>query len=180
MQYKQLINALEHGFHVLVKTEYEYEVISPIKDEEGNWRRSIWCPFAETAKNYIGHSNGYYQKELKENCPDWELVEVFALPFKRWKAGDIVRIADNAEELCEKNGISWNLKKQEMVGKKCEVQDFQSSDYRVWDEDKNNHWILPHEALLPVFDEEVEEEVTIKISRKSLKALEESGIKIIK
>jgi len=44
-----------------------------------------------------------------------------------------------------------------------------------------NGYYIAHKYLLPLREEEEEEEeVTIKISKKSLEALQEAGIKIIK
>lgn len=179
MQYTQLINALEHGFHVLVKDSDEYLITSPFKDGHGDWRHSGHWYTPEDAKQNIGIYGGISQEELQKKCPDWELVgEPFIPPYKRWEKGDEVIIADNAKELCEKAGLGWKEEMQEMVGKKCEVKSLLGNNYKVWNEDKSDLCPLPHEALLPVFDEE--EEVTIRIYKKSLKALEESGIKIIK
>lgn len=161
MQYKQLINALEHGFHVMVKNSDGYLVISPIKDQIGDWRDSDWHSTPEKAKQRIGMCPGSTKGLLQIECPNWELVEVFTLPYKRWEAGDKVRIADNAEELCNKVAFCWNEKMQKMIGKKCEVR---SLCYKVWDEYKSDFWLFPNEALLPVFDEEVEkmvEEMTV-------------------
>mgnify|MGYP006921457750 CR=1 FL=1 len=43
---------------------------------------------------------------------------------------------------------------EKMVWKICEVKNTDSFNYKVWDEDKTDYWILPPSCLAPTFDED--------------------------
>jgi hypothetical protein len=73
--------------------------------------------------------------------------------------------------------VGWNNDKEEMISKIFNIEKISGNDYKVWDEYKENWWFFPHSALIPAFEEE---EITIKVSKKSLEALKKCGIKIIK
>jgi hypothetical protein len=119
------------------------------------------------------------ENDINEIAKDknWQIVEMWDNPKKRFAPGEKVKIADNAKELCEEIGGDWNSSKEKMNEKILEIKSLDGSDYKVWDEYKENWWFFPHSALIPVFEEE---EITIKVSKKSLEALKKCGIKIIK
>jgi hypothetical protein len=179
MFYNKLKKILEYKDHVMVRREDgNYCVFSSVKDEEGNFRVSSWY-YRECAKKYIadcyGEGKEYINRLAKEQ--NWQIVEMWDNPKKRFVPGDKVKIADNAKELCEEIGLDWDKTKQAMIGMVCEVDENDGGDYFIWDTYKDVYRIFPHSALIPIFEEE---EITIKVSKKSLEALKKCGIKIIK
>jgi hypothetical protein len=176
----KLKKILEYKDHVMVRRyDGQYCVFSSFKDEDGNFRESGWGLDKETSKNYIGNCDGYTEEEITDLAKkeSWQIVEIWDNPKKSFKVGQRVKIADNAKELCEEIGGDWNSSKEKMNEKILEIKSLDGSDYKVWDEYKENWWFFPHSALIPVFEEE---EITIKVSKKSLEALKKCGIKIIK
>lgn len=65
-----------------------------------------------------------------------------------------------------------------MVWKVCEVKTTDSFNYKVWDEDKTDYWILPPSCLAPAFDDDKDtdlnlswKEVTVTIDGKEYTAV---------
>jgi hypothetical protein len=177
--YNKLKKILEYKDHCMVKREDgEYCVFSSIKNEDRKFRCSDWWTDKDTAKKYIGDESGYSKEEINRLAKkyNWQIVEIWDNKHARFSVGDKVKIADNAKELCEEAGFGAD-EIEEMIGKILEIKNLYGSDYRVWTEDKEDWWCFPHSALEPVFEEE---EITIKVSKKSLEALKKCGIKIIK
>jgi hypothetical protein len=179
MFYKKLEKILAHKDHCMAKdNEGEYCVFSSVKDENGDFRWSGWWTSKKTAKARIGRYSGMIENDINEIAKDknWQIVEMWDNPKKRFHPGEKVKIADNAKELCEEADFRAD-EMEEMIGKILEIKNLYGSDYRVWTEDKEDWWFFPHSALIPAFEEE---EITIKVSKKSLEALKKCGIKIIK
>jgi hypothetical protein len=175
MFYNKLKKILEYKDHVMVRREDgNYCVFSSVKDEEGNFRVSSWY-YRECAKKYIadcyGEGKEYINRLAKEQ--NWQIVEMWDNPKKRFHPGDKVKIADNAKELCEEIGLDWDKTKQAIIGMVCEVDENDGGDYWVKDEEDNS-WLFPHSALEPVFDEKEDK------MQEAMELLKKNGYKIIK
>lgn len=163
MTIQQFKDTLSKGFYVIVKDKYgDFVLFSPMKDKNGNYHYFGWDRISdnpiklENTIESIGSSYGYSDEDLEERLPKWEIIEVTMFPqgvYKRHEIGDKVKIAPNAKELCEWNGLAWNKDIEEMIGKVCNIKDCDCSDYEVWDEDETEYWYFPHSALIPFYEE---------------------------
>ena len=90
--YEKLTKYLKHGLHVMVRSGNHdlYEVISPMKDEDGDYRRSSYYLNTQRAKDSIGSFPGY--SKLEEKCKDdaWIILEAFHLPHELYAPGEKV------------------------------------------------------------------------------------------
>ena len=79
---------------------------------------------------------------------EWEdcTIEVIQRIPTAYKAWEKVLVLSNPEP-----SIS---SMEKMVWKICEVKNTDSFNYKVWDEDKTDYWILPPSCLAPTFDED--------------------------
>ena len=167
-----LNNCLAKGSYVPVKREDgQFQVISPVKDEDGDYRHSSWMRTLEGAKQRIGCWGGYPKEDLEKYIKDWEILTPFRLKEEPFKIGDKVQLLESIKE-----NDNWDIYKnsfKDMIGEIKDVwNDIFGLKYII------NGYYIAHKYLVPLREEE--EEVTIKISKKSLEALQESGIKIIK
>jgi len=175
--YNKIINYLQHGYFVVLQNENDkFQVIASFKDSNENYRRSGWWYNLEDAKNYIGTFSGYTEKEIKEYSKNWTIVETFYFEPEKWfKAGDKVRIRENAEEIIERIDAGyWNNDISEMVGKVCEIKDKYLNYYKMYNEDKSFYWFFPPQALEPVLEEEEDK------MQEAMDLLKENGYKITK
>lgn len=72
-----------------------------------------------------------------------EVIQRIPTAYKDW---DKVLVLSNPEPSIQ------NM--QDMVWKVCEVKTTDGFNYAVWDENKNNDWILPPSCLAPAFEED--------------------------
>jgi len=165
-----LNDCLAKGLNVPVKKEDGYfQVISTAKDVDGDYRRSSWWSTLEGAKQHIGYWDGYRKENLEKEIKDWEILTPFRLEVEPFKVGDKVQILESIKETDNWDGFKHDFK--DMTGEiKSVYNDIDGLNYII------NSYYISHKYLLPLR----EEEVTIKISKKSLEALQEAGIKIIK
>jgi len=169
-----LNDCLAKGSNVPVKKNGQFQVLCPTKDYNGDYRRSSWWGTLESAKQCIGYRDGYEKEDLEKYIKDWEILTPFRLKVEPFKVGDKVQILDSIKE-----NDNWDIYKnsfKDMIGEIKDVwNDIFGLKYLI------NGYYIAHKYLLPLREEEEEEEeVTIKISKKSLEALQEAGIKIIK
>ena len=169
-----LNDCLAKGSNVPVKKNGKFQVLCPTKDKEGDYRKSGWLETLEEAKQYISAWSGYLKEDLEEEIKYWEILTPFRLKVEPFKVGDKVQILDSIKE-----NDNWDIYKnsfKDMIGEIKDVwNDIFGLKYLI------NGYYISHKYLLPLREEEEEEEeVTIKISKKSLEALQEAGIKIIK
>ena len=75
-----------------------------------------------------------------------EVIQRIPTPYVAW---DKVLVLSNPSP-----GSSSSKYVDEMVWKICEVKNTDSFNYKVWDEDKTDYWILPPSCLAPAFDED--------------------------
>ena len=85
------------------------------------------------------------EPKLIKNCTI-EVIQRMPTPYK---AGDKVLVLSNPRP--DRSNSEYV---DEMVWKICEVKNTDSFNYKVWDEDKTDYWILPPSCLAPAFDDE--------------------------
>jgi len=75
-----------------------------------------------------------------------EVIQRIPTAYKAW---DKVLVLSNPSPDCiDSKSIDM------MVWKICEVKNTDSFNYKVWDEDKTDYWILPPSCLAPAFEED--------------------------
>ena len=94
---------------------------------------------------YTGSNSGCMYSVSKPTFKDCTIEVIQRIPTP-YKAGDKVLVLSNPYP----NDTST----EHIVWKICEVKNTDSFNYKVWDEDKTDYWILPPSCLSPVFDEE--------------------------
>ena len=72
-----------------------------------------------------------------------EVIQRIPKPYVAW---DKVLVLSNPEPSIQDM--------QDMVWKVCEVKTTDGFNYKVWNEDKTDYWILPPICLAPAFDED--------------------------
>ena len=102
---------------------------------------------------------------------EWEdcTIEVIQRIPTPYVAGDKVLVLSNPRP--DRSNSEYV---DEMVWKICEVKNTDSFNYKVWDEDKTDYWILPPSCLAPAFDDEPTlswKEVTVTIDGKEYTAV---------
>ena len=146
---EQLEILLETGKYVTVWNERNnnYEIFSPSRDYKDSWRTSDDYKTIEECKKDLGSSTGYNNLQNFINNNDLYIVEVFSLLPEKEMTGKVM-VMENAEEMCNKMGFSWEEDKEDMIGKVYEVK---FSDFnRV----VINNCNFPIEAVMPVIEEE--------------------------
>ena len=143
---------LKHGLHVSAKDkDGEYQIISPMKGEWGNYRASNWYDTLEEAKQNIGQSCGY--SNLEEACKDWTEITPFHLDFEPYPVGMKVTICKDTV-VREIESVVFN--------KMYTLKGLVTTSYS-------------HTELLPYFKEEKEslsgKEVSVTIGDKTYKAI---------
>ena len=160
--YEELKQHLTKKQHVLVRRgNGQYCVFSHITDPYGNLRHSGWWNNKERAMLFIGNNYGYTQKKTNEYAEEenWKILDVFDVPQEQFKKGEVVVIADNAQELCQQVGIRWSKEREAIISKECEIMEVVSSDYYVYTPDGTTYLMFPHSALsYPVQKEETKEQ----------------------
>jgi len=133
--YEKIKTALKHGLHVSVKDGKEYyQIISPMKDKDGDYKMSFWYDNLESAKENIGEIKGH--EDLQKQCKDWTEITPFHLDFEPYPVGMKVKVI--------------------RTGYIEEISRSYSGKYEL----KGNFGTQSHTALIPVFEEEVK--MTIK------------------
>ena len=109
-----------------------------------------------TSKKFIITITSYNENEFTYLCDgsihiskynfDNYTIEVIQRIPTAYKAWEKVLVLSNPEP-----SIS---SMEKMVWKICEVKNTDSFNYKVWDEDKTDYWILPPSCLAPTFDED--------------------------
>ena len=156
--YEKIETYLKHNLHVLVKyLDEDYEVISPTKDEWGDYRTSGSYSTLEEAKQCIGQGNGFCN--LEEACKDFTEITPFHLDFEPYPVGMKVKVIKTGE-VGEIGQISCN------------------SMYFFYGHSTQ----YAHTELIPYFEEEVEK--SISSLEMTIKQIEEklniTGLKIVK
>jgi len=143
---------LKHGIHVSVKSEFgRHKIISPTKDEDGDYRKSGWYDTLEGAKQNMGKECGYlYLQDVCKDCTD---ITPFHLDFEPYPVGMKVKII--------KTGIV------------DEVQTNRRGAYQLI----NFCADYSHTELIPYFEEEKVIEMTLAQIEGKLNI---KGLKIIK
>jgi len=149
--FRKLAKILEYKDNVMVKDDNEFCcVFSSVRDDDDNFRRSSWSSVKESVKSSIGSFEGYFEKQINEKAKEdnWQIVEIWDNSKKRFEVGDKVKIAENAEEMCEsvKFGV---ITAKIMAGNIYEIKEVVGSNYEI------RGWFFPHSALEPVFEEEI-------------------------
>jgi len=125
------------------------------KDINGNYRDSAWHDTKEEALQCLGVWNGFIEETLKENLPNWAFIDSIPPKLATVAEGTKVKVLDCAREECERIRLRWYEEKEEMVGKVCEIEEINGSDYYIWNEDKSDYWVFPRSAFTVVLEEEV-------------------------
>jgi len=155
--YEKLEKHLSKKQHVLIqRVDDEYCIFSHLTDHNGNYRDSGWRMSKERAMQQLGGHYGYTPERVNECAEEynWKIVEAFDVPQEQFKKGEVVVIADNAQELCKEVNLGWNEEKKAMIGKECEIKEVVGSDYLVYTPDRSDYWAFPHSALSYPVDEE--------------------------
>jgi len=122
---KTLIKNLQLGFHCPMKWNGDYQIISPFKDNAGDYRTSQWSGALEKAEQTISSLSGYAIKVLEERIADWQLLKPFKIaPEKSVAVGDMVLILMNNYD---KGSVLMNS----MVGKIFKVDEVANDDETV-------------------------------------------------
>ena len=158
MKIEKLNLKLKHGEIVIFKEPVEGKFLGiggAGKDYDGNYRDSGWCKSIKEVLQYIGYCDEYSQEELKEKLKTWKYVK--SIP---WALSDPipegtkVLISDNAKEECEKWEEDWNNRKEEMVGKVCEIKEVYGGYFKIWNKDKSISWLFHRHAFTIAVEEE--------------------------
>ena len=89
--YEKIKTALKHGLHVSVKDGKEYyQIISPMKDKDGDYKMSFWYDNLESAKENIGEVKGH--EDLQNQCKNWTEITPFHLDFEPYPEGMKVQV----------------------------------------------------------------------------------------
>ena len=151
---KEIETYLKHGLHVGIKdTDGDYLIISPMKDEDGDYRTSHWCDTLEEAKQNIGKWSGH--PNLEDASKDWTEITPFHLNFEPYPVGMMV--------------IGKGMKSLGTIEKITA-----SNNYHVYFLESNTTLTnAPHIELIPYFEEESlsGKEVSVTIGDKTYKAI---------
>lgn len=178
--HNKITKLLDHGLNVVVKNKNkEYQVFIPYKDEDGDYKCSGWYDSITEAKEGAVSCYGYTPEDLKEKAKNWQIVEYYRIPYKKFEVGEKVRILDSVKETED-----WEEGKEyfpNMVGVIKEVYDEKVGLYYfVCKEGKPNYdWSIGAEYLAPyIEDKEVE---TIQIGNNTYNKKEvENALKNVK
>ena len=89
--FEKITTYLKHGIHVGVKDkDGDFLIISPTKDEDGDFRATSWCDTLEDAKQNMGEYGGF--RILEEGYEDWTDITPFHLGFEPYPNGMKVKI----------------------------------------------------------------------------------------
>lgn len=122
----------------------KYRIVVGIKD--GNEYRCShhYDTIEECKQTIVGNYVSF--KHLTENY-----TYISSFPFMygdRPQIGDKVLILPNAKEECDKYNLNWDEDKENMIGKVCEIQICNGSDYLI------NGSYFPRTAFVLAIDEE--------------------------
>ena len=167
----KLQKLLENNCHVVLydeEGERKYCIISPFKDEEGDYRLSGWYSTIKEAKQNISR---FYGISLDRYNP-YKIVEVFRNTTPPLKVGDKVRILDSIKETKD-----WDKYKDDFPNMKGEIIEVDNNitGLMYFIKDKDCDWYINADYIIPDYEEEIEE-LTLK------QVCEELGreIKIVK
>ena len=152
MNTKYLYNILSKGAFVVIKEDNGYLVISPFKDDSGDYRTSGWSSI-EIAKQYVGSFNGYLEKYYQ--ALNAEIVEIYYPTFEPFKVGEKVKILNSI-----KGANDWKYEKNypNMEGEIKEIyNDIDGLSYGVWNRDKSSWYYISNQYLIPLEADQVEE-----------------------
>jgi hypothetical protein len=140
------------------------------KNKDGHWRSSIW--FAE--KKDCLFSIGSYSTDLERTLENCDYIESLPPQITPVPVGIKVRILPNAKEECEKFNFDWKWEeKEKMIGKVVEIREQSCSNYRIWDEKKDNYWLFPRTAFVIADEEDEKWEELVRLAK-------DKGFKLVK
>ena len=137
-----------------------YGIVSPFKDDEGDYRYSGEYRSIEKAMLNIGYDSKIGGIETYE---DYTFIGIYEPEFETFKVGDKVLVSKDAEKWCKKFGIMFRDGMKNMVGKICEIKEIKVLDHSIWNEDKSEYWFFPPQALSYPMEEDDEVEKAIKL-----------------
>ena len=163
--YEKIVKVCSHGHHaVVVSSSGRYLIVSPFKDNNGDYRESGWRDSLEEAKKQIGFYSGFSKEFCKEKGSEGaKFHSVLSLPLpKPYKKGDLVDVLEITKDIPDFE--DWYKEVQEMVGQKgLEIEDgIDDFTYFVFTKNKSKSFCFPHSVLAPHIPEEEEEEEEMK------------------
>jgi hypothetical protein len=154
---EQINKYLDHGLCVVVREDSDYRSFIPVKDEDGDYRRSHWVDSIEEAKQYAGDCCGYTPEQLQKEAENWEIVEVYHLQAKPYEVGQKVRILDTI-----KNTDDWDIIKDDSPDRKGEViMVYNNRSGLYYSVEGEGTRSIGHKYLAPDFEEEEIKEMTV-------------------
>ena len=127
--YEKINTYLKHGLCVSVKDiDGEYQIISTMEDEDGDYRAGSLYSTLEEAKQNIREGHCYSNEELEEFHKDWTDITPFHLDFEPYPLGMKVTI---------KNGGVKEIQVRNSAGYYC----------------KNLARMFAHHEIIPYFEE---------------------------
>jgi hypothetical protein len=172
---QNLYKLLEAGLFVAVKSENNnFQIFSPTKDCNGNFRTSDWCKNLEEAKNYIGSWSGFPKEEIEKLSEEnnWQIIDYWYLTPTLLKVGDKVKILETIKEINNWEYCQGDF--SEMRGKIERVlYGREGLSYLI------NGWYIGAEFVVPLIEDEEDEipEYTME-EEKAIKLLENNGFTI--
>ena len=145
---KEILFHLDNDEYVCIESNSRYEVLSPDKDEKGNYRTSGWRSTKEAALQNLGDDYGYAIEEIENRVQHWTIVDTWARLPKPLEIGTKVRVKDNAKEECEKQEYDFHSTMNEMTGTVYEVQSIDGGTLKI-----NGLWFI-RSAVTVVYEDQ--------------------------
>lgn len=125
---------LKCGKYVVIQemNTKDYQIISITKDGDENWRMSNWCDTIEKCKKSIGDDRGYGDLQKIIDNHNLQIVETFSLISEQAiPVGTLVRVREDAEEICKRCSYITGRYEVEMIGKEYPVTESDFEDVEI-------------------------------------------------
>lgn len=168
MLYNYMLTVTNSGGCLPIKNKYG-DVKILFKGLDGKIKQTEWESSLENAKNSRKIEYCYDKEDFISEAEEynWKPLTPFRIPTEPLPVGTKVRVNENAEEECQKAGITLLSEMRDMIGEVYEVVDSDAMSVNF------NNKYFPISAVTPVFEEETDEEQAINLLKKH-------GYKIIK
>lgn len=164
------------GYYPVVSDKENYIIVSPFKDEEGDWRDTGCVEELESAEKLIGSWDGWSQEvwEKKEQ-EGYKIIGFHRPPRKRFKVGDKVRIREDLKDLQYDDNWSDTTPKlyQNTAGKVGVIKGSGGLAYSVYFAEFDEWYYYSQAQLEPYIKIENTKPQTINIGGKEYEVTEE-------
>lgn len=173
--FEKINNYCEMGFYPIVSDGENYIIVSPTKDEYGDWRVSYLCDSLEGAIKYISDRKPSFSKEdwNRKAEEGWKIIGSYPIKIKRFKLGDKVRVRKNLKDLQYGGDYEiYNEEYESTAGMVGEITGVGSCSYTIYFDSLEDCFNYSHDQVEP-YIEEFANKKTINIGGKNYKVTPE-------